>query len=76
MLNIVQQLFLNEADLTENHLIQSWLKKMAKYASTNTFIIPNCIFDMKYHYLIVEILSSMKYFKFVENFGKKNYARP
>ena len=26
---------------------------------------------MKYHYLIVEILSSIKYLKFVENLGRK-----
>ena len=40
MLNIVQQLFLNEADLAENHG-----SKMAKYANAIIFAIQNCIID-------------------------------
>ena len=45
MLNSDQQLFLNEADLAKNYLIESWPKKVAKYANTNIFTIQNCIFE-------------------------------
>ena len=76
MLNIAQQLFLNEHEVTENHLIQSWLKKVARYANTNIFTIQNCIFDHEvslsdcWNTILHEIL------KVSGKFGLKNYARP
>ena len=76
MLNIVQQLFLNEADLTENHQIQSWLEKWLNMPIQIYLLFKTVYLTMKYHYLIVEILSSMKFLKFVENLGRKIYARP
>ena len=71
MLNIVQQLFLNEAGLAENHLIQPWLKKWLNMPIQIYLPFKTVYLAMKYHYLIVEILSSMKYLKFVENLGRK-----
>ena len=46
MLNIVQKLFLNEADLAENHVIQSWLNKWLNMPIQIIILaIQNCIFD-------------------------------
>ena len=66
MLNIVRQLFLNEADLA-TIMAQKWLNiPIQIYLPFKTVYL-----TMNYHHMIVEILSSMKYLQFVDNLGRK-----
>ena len=61
MLNIAQQLCLKEADMAENHLIQLWLKKLLINMPIQIYLSLKTIYlNMKYHYLIAEILSSIE----------------